>query len=141
MQADFAEFSACRRVHFSTLTSVAHVYIVDVTHKFKRRLFADMFVQTAAEIVGYIIFPVRKRSRAAEARHNRAGFAVNAGFDFFAVDRALSLIERMPRFENGYIEIFVREFVRGVNSARARAHYNDVVFLCVRHISVLLKVL
>jgi hypothetical protein len=73
-------------------------------HKIQRALFADVFVKSAAKVIGNIIFSVGKSSRASESAHNGAALAVDAGFYFFSVDGAFALTQCMTGFENRDLE-------------------------------------
>ena len=129
LQTDFFKVSVGGGIHFRADSAVFHIDNVNVFHKADGFALADMLMQAAAESVGNVIFSVRKSTRAAEAGHNRTGFAVYAAFNLNAVDRAFSFFERMSLIEHRDFKRFVGfcKLVSGVNSARTCADDNNVV--------------
>ena len=130
LDADLFELRARGAVQLRARAAVFEVDLVHVMHQVERLLFADVFVQRAAERVGDIIFAIGKRARAAETAHNRAALAFDAGLDLVPVDGAVPLFKRMTGFKDGDFQPFAAldQFIGGVNSSGARAHNDDVIF-------------
>ena len=108
---------------------MGHVDGIHIVHQLQRLLFADMFVQRAAEVVGDIVFTVRKRACAAESAHDRAAFAVDTGFDLLAVDGTFALFEAVTRLEYRCLEARVQllQLIGRENTARARPDNDNIV--------------
>ena len=123
-------------VELRALTAKAKIDAIHVFHQIKCFLFADMLVKRAAELVGDVVFAVRKRARAAKAVHDRAGLAVNAVFDPDTVDRTVAFFKGIAKLKHGDSEIlrFFKKLVSRKNTARPRAD-NDYV---VVHIEIFL---
>ena len=117
LQAYLAEPGPRRRIQLGHVSAVFDVYFVDVFHQRQRGFLAYMLVQIAAEIVGDIVFAVRKSSRSAEARHNGTGFAFYTRLYFFAVDGAFSLFERVPALEHRHFFAAVSQLECRKNTA------------------------
>ena len=95
------KLGTCRRIHLRSFTSEAHINIVHVLHQVNGLLFADIFKQGSAKIIRYIVFAVGKSARSSKSAHNGTGFAVNAAFNLFSVDRAAAVFQRVPGFKYG----------------------------------------
>ena len=98
---DLLEVGACRGIELGRFTAVLDIDLVDITHQLERFIAPDVFVHRAAEIIGDVVLAVRERARAAEAGHDRAGLAFDAGFDFVAVDGAFALFECVTGLKYG----------------------------------------
>ena len=109
------------------LAAETHVDVVDVAHKFRRAVFADVAIQTAAEIVGDVVFAVGKRACTAETRHYGTGRTTDTIFDANAVYRASALCKRVTAVEYGNGFAACCQFVCGVNSAGTCPDDDDVV--------------
>ena len=96
---------ACRGIQLGTGAAVAQIDLVYIVHQLQRLLFADIFIQRAAEIVGDVIFTVRKRAGAAKAAHDRAGFAADAAFYLVAVNGAAAQVEGMAGFKHAHLQL------------------------------------
>ena len=120
---------ACRGIQLGTLPAVAQIDLVYIVHQLQRLLFADIFIQRAAEIVGDVIFAVRKRTGAAKAAHDRAGFAADAAFYLVAVNGAAALAEGMTGFKHAHLQLrgALGKLKSGKNAAGACADYNDII--------------
>jgi hypothetical protein len=121
---------ACGRVKLCSLSAVSEIDLINVSHKVKCLLFADIFVKRSAKIVGYIIFSVRERTCTAKAVHNGTALALDTALDLVAVDRAFSLFQFISRLEygNARIRALFSQLVRGKYSSGARTDYNNVIF-------------
>ena len=124
------ERRACRSVELCSLSAIGKVNFVNIVHQLKSVLFADILVKRTAEIVGDIIFTVRKSTCTAEAAHNRAAFAAYTGFYFFAVNRATALIESVTCFKNGNLHMRRKlcKLVGRKNTAGACTDDNNIIF-------------
>ena len=71
---------------------MSHVDLIHVFHKLSSCLFANVFVQSAAKIIGNVVFTIGECARSAESAHNGAGFTFDAGFDLITVNRAVTLL-------------------------------------------------
>ena len=129
LQAQLFDLGIGGGVELRARRAVLQVNLVYILHQLDGFIFANMLVQGAAELVRDIIFPIGKRASAAEAVHDGAGLAVDAGLDLLAVDGTFPLVQRIACLENGHAQVFagVGQLVGGVNAAGASADDNDVV--------------
>ena len=129
LQAEPLYFGICRGIEPRAFAAVFHVYAVDVAHELKRLCLAGVFVQRAAELVGYVVLAVRKSARAAESVHYGAAFAVDAGLHLVAVDGTDALFERTTLLEHGdgLAGAELDELVSRIYPAGAGAYYYNVV--------------
>ena len=120
---------ACRGVKFCAFTAIAHIDLIDILHKIDRFLFTDVLVQRTTEIVGNIIFAVRKCTCAAKAAHNRTAFAADTRFHFVAVNGTMPFIQSVSCFKDSNFQIgFLRaQFVCGEYTTGTCADNNDIV--------------
>ena len=84
------EFGSGCGEHTGILATVGNIDLIHVFHQIQGSLFSDMLVKSSAEVVGDIVFSIGKRTGTAETAHDRAGFATDTGFYFFAVDGAVA---------------------------------------------------
>ena len=89
------------------------VDFIHVIHQLQGLLPADVLVQRPAKIIGNVVLSVGERSGAAEAVHNGASRAVDAGFYILSVDGTFSLLQRISLFENAHLQfrIFFRQLI------------------------------
>ena len=130
LQSAALDIRADGRILFGALAAKLKVDFINVFHKLDSGLFADVLVKIAAEVIGYVIFSIRKCTRAADAGCYRTMVAADAVFYFFAVYRAVALLERCALFEQanrGFGALFYK-FISGKKSACASAYYCDVIF-------------
>ena len=129
LDAQLFEPRAGGGIELGALAAMLHVDFVHVAHQLQRALAADMLIERAAEIVGDVIFAIRKRARAAKAAHDGAAFAANAGFHLIAVDGAAALFQRVPGLHHRDLHFTVQpaQFIGGKDTARARAHDDYVI--------------
>ena len=95
-------------VKLSVLTAHFKVYLVNILHKLDSLFLAGKCVKVTAEIVCDVIFAVRHSACTAEAVHNGAYLAVNAGLNFFAIYRTLTLADRSALINNANFYVFVK---------------------------------
>ena len=129
LDAELFELCAGGGVELRALAAVGHVDLVDVVHEVERLLFADLLVQRAAKVVGDVILAVGKRARAAEAAHDRAALAADAGLDLIAVDGAVTLFEAVTGLEHGDAQIaaVLGQLIGGEDTAGAAADDDHVI--------------
>ena len=129
LHTDLLELTACGRVELRAATAVKHIDIVNVFHKIDGLLLADILVERAAEIVGYIVFSIRKSTRTAKSGHNRAGLAFDTGFYLVAVDGTLAATEGIAGLKDRYLERGIKlcKLVCREDSTRAGTYYKHVV--------------
>ena len=118
-------------VQLGARAAVCHIDVVHIAHQIHGLLLADILVQGAAEGVGQIIFAVGKRTRAAEAVHDGAGLAVDAGLHLHAVDGAMALLQRIARLQHGHLplRLALHQLIGGENTAGARADDDHVILI------------
>ena len=133
LNADGLEFGAGGGVELGAFAAVGHVDLIHIFHQIQGPLFADVFVEGAAKIIGNVVFSVRKCACAAETAHNGAAFAADAAFDGGAVDGAGALVQRVTGLKNADFQLGVPQdqLIGGKNTARARA---DDQYVVIRHI-------
>ena len=132
LNAKGLETGACGAVKLTSLAAIAHIYLIHVVHQIKRVLFADVFVQSSAEIVGDVVFTVGECSRTAKAAHNRTALTADTGLDLFSVNRATALVESVSRLEHRNLQLgsSLHKLVCGKDTARACAdNYNIVIHM------------
>ena len=88
-----------------------------------------MLVKRAAEIIGDVILTIGKGACAAEAAHNGAALALDAGLNLITVDRTVALFQAVARFNDSNTQrgIPPYQLVGGKNAAGACADYNDII--------------
>mgnify|MGYP005878330145 CR=1 FL=1 len=93
------------------------------------RLFADVLVESAAEIVRDVVFSVRKSSRSAETAHNGTALAMDTGFDFHSVNGTFSLIQHVARLKNSHFQVpfLFHQLVGSKNPAGACADDDNII--------------
>ena len=127
--AQLLEAGAGGGVELGPFAAEGHVHIVHVLHKLQGFPLADVLIEGAAEVVGDVILAVGKGPCAAEAAHDGAGLALDAGLDLFPVDGAAPLLQRVSLLEHGqpHLGRQLFEFIGGIDAARAAAHDNHVI--------------
>ena len=99
-QTFFADLCVVVGEQARLLSAVRRVDGVDIFHQFDRFLFADVFIEAAAELIGDVVLAVGECTGTAETIHDGTGRAVDARFDADAVDRALTLFQRTAGFDD-----------------------------------------
>ena len=129
LQAQTLEAAVRRGVQLGAGAAAGHVDIVHVVHQLHGLLLADVFVQCASELVGQVIFAVGKCAGAAEAVHNGAGLAVDAGLHLVAVDGTVPLFQRVASLQYGYLPLrpALHQFIGGKNTAGAGADNDHII--------------
>ena len=129
LQAQALEAAVGGGVELRPRAAAGHVDIVHVVHQLHGLLLADVLVQCAAELVGQVIFAVGKCAGAAEAVHNGAGLAVNAGLHLVAVDGTVPLFQRIASLQHSYLPLrpALHQFIGGKNTAGAGANNDHII--------------
>ena len=70
LQADLFKFGSRRGVKLGPLTAVTHIDAVHIVHEIHGPLSANVLIKGAAEIVGDVVFAVRKSAGTAKSAHN-----------------------------------------------------------------------
>ena len=118
-------------IELCALAAVREVDGIDIVHQVDSLFLANVFVQSAAEFCGYVVFTVRKCARAAKAVHYSAGLASDAGFDLLAVDGALALRKGRARLEdcNLFLGAELVKLISRKNTAGSGTDdYNIIIF-------------
>ena len=128
-QAHALDFGVGGGIELCPLAAVAEVDLIHVLHQFYGLGLADMLIKRAAELVRDVVLAVGKRARAAEAAHDAAGLAADAGLDLLAVDGAVPLVQGLAQLQNADLQAALCpcQLVCGKDAAGARAHDNDIV--------------
>ena len=129
LQAQALEAAVGGGVELRPRAAAGHVDIVHVVHQLHGLLLADVFVQCASELVGQVIFAVGKCARAAEAVHNGAGLAVDAGLHLVAVDGTVPLFQRIAGLQHSHLPLrpALHQFIGGKNTAGAGANNDHII--------------
>ena len=129
LQAQALEAAVGGGVELRPRSAAGHVDVVHVAHQLHGLLLADVLVQCTAEFVGQVVLAVGKRTRAAEAVHDGAGLAVDAGLHLVAVDGTVPLFQRVARLQHGYLplRLALHQLIGGENTAGARADDDNVI--------------
>ena len=123
-------------VQLGALSAEGQVDLIHIFHQFQGRLFTDVLIQGAAKVIGDVVFAVGKGACAAEAAHNGAIFAVDAGFDLVSVNGTAALFQLVAHFKHSDLQLrsFFQQLIGCENTAGACAHDQYIV-----HIIYLLK--
>ena len=116
-------------VKLRPLAAVGEVDGIHVLHQFYGLLLADMLIKRAAELIGDVVFAVRKGAGAAETAHNAAGFAADAGLYLLAVDGAAAFVERLSQLQHGDFQTApgVRKLISGKDTPGPGADDDNVI--------------
>ena len=137
LQALTLELAPCGGVEASALAAVCHVDLVHIVHQLQRLVLADVLIESAAELVGDVIFTVGESACTAKAVHNGAGLALDAGLDLHAVDGALALMEGIARLKDGHLPLGLQllQLIGGENTAGAGTDNHDIILFHFHSIS------
>ncbi len=119
----------------SSLPAVAEIDGVHILHELSGACLADVLVEGAAEVVGDVVFAVREGAGAAEAVHDGAGLAPEAGLHLHAVDGALALLQGVAGLKDRDAQLLLEagELIRRKNAAGAGTDDDDVVLIHLSH--------
>ena len=128
-QAGTLDFRIGRGVELGTLSPVDQVDLIHIFHQVDGLLLAHILIQGAAELIGDIVFSVGKGARAAEAAHDRAGGAFDAGLDLLAVNGAFPALKRIAQLEHTDFQPPVRlgQLISAEYSSGACAHDDHII--------------
>ena len=123
------QFGNVKTAFDATLVSTALLLSLLFFHQLQGLLFADVFVQGAAELVGDVVFAVGKGTGAAEAVHNGAGGALDAGLHLHAVNGTVPPGQGVARLKQGDLQVrpLLQQLIGGVDSAGASAHDQHII--------------
>ena len=129
LQAQLLDGGCAGGVQVGPLAAVCHVDFVHIFHQLQGLLFADVFVQGAAELVGDVVFAVGKGPGPAEAVHNGAGGALDAGLHLHAVNGTVPPGQGVARLKQGDLQVrpLLQQLIGGINSAGASAHDQHII--------------
>ena len=131
LNAKGLEPCAGRGVQLSSFTAVTQIDFIHVAHQLQRTLFPDILVQRTTEIVGDIVLAIRECACAAESAHNGTALAAYAGLYFYAVNGAMTAVQRVTRFEHGNLEgrFTGSQFVSGEDTAGTCTDDDNVILI------------
>ena len=129
LHAQLLELGAGSGIQLAAVAAVLHVDLVHIVHQLQGLLLADVLVQSAAEIIGDIVFAIGEGTCAAETAHDGAARAVNAGLDLLAVDGTAAVGQSVAGFEDSDLQGRVQadQFVGREDAAGACADDNNVI--------------
>ena len=128
--ADLAEAGAgC-----AAMDQIDPVYIL---HQLNGLFPADIFIESAAEIIGDIILAIGESAGAAESIHDGTGLAADAACDLVPVNRALPFLQHVAGLKDRDLQIRPAhcQLISRINPARTGTDDQYIIFL---HISLLL---
>ena len=116
-------------IELRPLAAVAEVDFIHVLHQFYGLGLADMLIKRAAELIGDVVLAVGEGAGTAEAAHDAAGLAADAGFDLLSVDGAVPLVQRLAQLQHADLQTAfgLCKLIGGENSAGTRADNDDIV--------------
>ena len=127
LQAHPLDFCICSGIQLCPFPAMTQIDLVNILHQVKGFLFSDMLIQRSAELIGDVIFPVRKSTGSAEPAHDAADRAADTCFDFITVNRAFSLFQRTAEFKDGNLQIAFCQFIGRKNAAGTCSDNNHIV--------------
>ena len=129
LETELLELRACRGIQLRSRAAVFHIDLVHVFHKINGFLFSDMLVERTSEVIGNIVFSVRKSSRAAETAHDGTASAVDAGLHLIAVNGAFSFFQRIALLEYRHfiLRFLLHQLICRENPSRTRADDNHII--------------
>ncbi len=129
LEAHPLDLAVGRGIELGPLAAVAHVDLIDVLHELDGVLLADVLVERAAELVGDVVLAVGKGASAAEAAHDAAHRAADAGLHLFAVDRAFPFRELAPELHHADLQspVGLGKLIGRKNAAGAGADNQNII--------------
>ena len=129
LQACLFKIGSGSGIHFRTLPTIMHIYLVYIFHQFYGLFFTDILMERSAKIIGDIVFSVGKGSRPSKTTHDRTGFTTDTAFYLVSINWAMPLLQRMSCFKNRNLQIgsVFCQFVCRKNSAWSRTYNNNVI--------------
>ena len=120
-------------IELRALSAVADIDGVHVLHQVDGLLLADVFIERAAELVRDVVLAVGERARAAEAAHDAAHGALDAGLHLLPVDGALALCKLPPELHDADLQLRIAlgELVSREDAAGTGADDENVVIICM----------
>ena len=129
LQAQLLDGRRAGGVQVRPLAAVFHVDLIHVFHQLQGPLLADVLVQGAAELVGDVVLAVGKGPGPAEAVHNGAGGALDAGLHLVPVNGTVPPAQGMSRLKQGDLQVrpFLQQLIGGIDPAGASAHDQHII--------------
>ena len=129
LQTKLLEFGSGCRIEFCSFPTVFHVDLIYILHQFYCLFLPDIFEQCSPEIIGNIIFPIRKCSCSPEAAHDRTSFTIDTVLNFFPVNRTFSLFKRISLFKHGNLtfRLLFHQLIRRKNPSRTCSNNDHII--------------
>ena len=129
LQTKLLEFGSGCRIEFCSFPTVFHVDFIYILHQFYCLFLPDIFEQCSPEIIGNIIFPIRKCSCSPEAAHDRTSFTIDTALNFFPVNRTFSLFKRISLFKHGNLtfRLLFHQLIRRKNPSRTCSNNDHII--------------
>ena len=130
LDAKLFEFCLRSGIHFCFFSPMGNIDGIYIFHKVNGLLFADMFIQSAAKIIGNIIFSIGKSACTAKTAHNGTGFTFDTAFYLISVNGTVTSGKRMAFFKNCdfQIRVSVDQLIGRKNTARTGTNNNHIIF-------------
>ena len=93
--ADLAEAGTGRGIQLCPFSAMDQIDPVYILHQLNGLFPADIFIESAAEIIGDIILAIGESAGAAESIHDGTGLAADAACDLVPVNRALPFLQHV----------------------------------------------
>ena len=124
-------------IELCSRAAVAKIDLVHIAHQIQSLLFADIFIQRSAKIIGNVIFSIRERACSAKAAHNTTAFAADAGFHLLPIDGTAPLAQGMACFKDSNLQLRLplHQFIGRKNTAGACSNNNDIILHCFSSLS------
>ena len=105
LQTKLFKLRSCGGIKLRSLAAILHIDLVHILHQLHCLLLANVLIQRAAEIVGNVIFSIRKCPGSAKTAHDRAALTAYTALDLFAVNRTFSFFERIALLKYSQLQI------------------------------------
>ncbi len=132
LHAELFELAAGCRIHLCSTAAVRGVDIVHIGHQLQGFALSDVLMERTAEVVGDVVLAVGEGAGAAEALHDRAGLALDAGLDLVSVDGAFTLFQRIAGLKDKdlFVRTLLHQLIGGKDSARSGTDNDYVIHRC-----------
>ena len=100
LHTGFLKFCSRSGIQLRALPAKTEIDSIHIFHQFNGCLFSDILIESAAEIIGNVVFSIRKCTGSAESTHDGAAFAVNTGLDFITINGTFTVLQRMSYLKN-----------------------------------------
>ena len=129
LNADFFKICPGCGIKLSSLSPMGEIDGIHIMHQLQRLLFADMFVERSAEVVGNVVFAVTESACSAKSGHDRAALAAYAGLDPVPIDRTMPFLQLISalKYTDLPARLFQHKFISGKNTAGAGSYNYHVI--------------